>query len=78
MGATIMKKKQKPTKLKTAIKELGISDDDTVFIWLQGKIDAAIKVSEITPPILNKPVRVIHKNFGGQEYEYSCYRFILE
>lgn len=74
----IMKKGKKTMKLKAAIEELGLSDEDTIFIYLQGKIDNGMKVSEVTPSILNKSVRVIHKNFGGQEYGYRCYRFILE
>ena len=66
-------------KLKDAIKEIGLQDDDTVFIHIYGKvnIDRKFTVGELDSMLLKKKVRLIQGNFGGMEHDYKCYRFIL-
>lgn len=79
-----MAKKKKETeknKLKDLISILKLTPDDEVFIHIYNKNDedsSAVMVSDIPANLLNKPVKVVMPNCGGQDYGYKLYKFILE
>lgn len=65
-------------KVKEAIKELEISPEDTIFIRQYNKVGEDIYiVQDLDKSILNKKIKLIQGNYGGKEYGYCCYRFIL-
>lgn len=75
-----MKAKKKETnKLKDVLQELSFAEDETFFLYAHkdgGDIETTIK--QIDKKFLNKNVLVIQSNYGGQEHNYSCFRFVLE
>lgn len=78
-----MKKKKdiEQYKLKDLIKTLKLTPEDEVFIHIYKKNDedsSAVIVSNIPANLLNRTVKVVMPNCGGQEYGYKLYKFILE
>lgn len=67
-------------KLKDAINELGLAPNEDIFVHIYGKNedDIIYKVQDVDSKLLKRIVKVVHKNYGGIEYNYRCYRFILE
>lgn len=72
-------KKEKSQKLKQVLKEMGLSDDDMIFIHQINKANNTdpIKVSDIPSALLKKDVYLIQPNHGGQKYGYKLFNFIL-
>ena len=73
-------KKPKKIKLKDAIQELELPQSEEVFIHIYLKPDKeyVTTVFELDDKTLNRRVLKIQSRFGGQDYGYSKYRFILE
>lgn len=75
------KSKTEQNKLKDLISTLKLTPDDEVFIHIYNKNDednSAVMVSDIPANLLNKTVKVVMPNCGGQDYGYKLYKFILE
>lgn len=67
--------------LREAIEKLEIAEDDTVFIHIIHGRDIADEpciVKELDKGTLRRKVRCVHGNYGGQEYNYGCFRFLLD
>ena len=78
---TKKKNKTEQIKLKDLIPILKLTPEDEVFIHIYNKndeYDSAIMVSDIPANLLNKTVKVVMPNCGGQDYGYKLYKFILE
>lgn len=75
-----MTKNKQKVSLKKAIKELNLKPDDTIFIHRYKKTneDLPVSVKDVDSKLLSKDVKVIMKNYGGIDYNYSCYKFVLE
>lgn len=72
--------KQNRIKLKDAIEMLDLQGEDYVFIYIYNKKEdvQATLVKEIEKKLLSRVVKVIMPNHGGVDYNYSCYKFVLE
>lgn len=69
--------------ISLAIKELNLSSDDVVFIHKYStsmKEDKKYTVEELLldTELLKKKIMLVNKNYGGVEYNYSAWLFIIK
>lgn len=66
-------------KLKEVIKSLQLNPEDRIFIRRYQKDDEeVIQIQDIDKATLNRKVKIAQHYYGGMEYAYNCWRFILE
>lgn len=74
------KKAKEIYKLKDVLKFLELKDEDTVFVaeYGPGNGDQIFLVKDVPAKLLKMKAKVIQPKHGGQEYNYDCYRIIVE
>lgn len=65
-------------KVKEFIKENKLEPDEIIFIRIYQKTtEEKFAVENIPAKYMNSKIKLIQGNYGGREYDYSCYRLIL-